>query len=169
LVRRIETDALVAYVDRPWKLSLALFVGGSVWLAFCAVFLPPPWGRKDSDAGAVVMGLTTLLAAIVLQYQSRAFLIDAASGSLLILERRFLRSRLRREFPVSSLGVHTSVAQSTPFLGRSHRSYWIWIEPAGQRSILFAQLRDQRTLQDLVSALRSDLRRAVPISLPPLD
>jgi hypothetical protein len=167
-VRRIERDTLVAYVDRPWKMSLALFIGGSVYLALCAVFLPP-WGSRDSDPGPIAMGLMPLAAAIILQYQGRAFFIDAARASLIILERRFLRPALRREFSLAGLEVRTSMAESIRFTGRRARLYWVWIDPPGRGSILFAHLHDQRTMQDLVSMLRADLRSSGTIPPPLAD
>jgi hypothetical protein len=164
-VRRIETDRVVAYVDRPWKMSLMLFAAGSVAIAGGAAF-GAPRSTEDTPGMLFMYGWMGVLAGILLQYRGTAFLIDAAQGSLLILDRRFLRTTLRRELPLTGLEVRSSVADSTRFFGWSQRYYWIWIVSPDQRSFLFAHLRDQRTLQDLVSNLREDLRRAG--TAPPL-
>lgn len=161
---RKELGDKVLYIEHRRKLSLAFFAAAVICGgAGAMVFDHRPF--KDQDIAGQLLGVGAMLfvTSLALQHFSRTLVIDAASGKIVIEERRLLHFADRRELPLAGVEVRT---RST-IVGFS-RCYWIWLEYQNRLSTLFmGNIRDQRQLRQLVVRLREDLRCPGTMVLPP--
>jgi hypothetical protein len=101
-----------------------------------------------------------LLIAMLFQFRTRVLAIDRSAGTLLVLQRRFLRPIRRSECPLAGLRVLTTSAESSDFLDTRSRLYWIWIDAPGRpRILLQGGRKDENRIHDLVVQLSRDLQR----------
>lgn len=155
-MRRGRRGDRIVYIDRPWRLSLICF------LAALAVVVFFSFGRsKDAVTLAAVYGGMFLLCALVLQFRSRAFVIDPEGSRLSVYERQLLRPVRRLDYPLAGLrAITTSAARSGAFdLGGM--LWWIWIEAPNRPRVLFkGNLTNQERVRDIVARLTEDLQEA---------
>jgi hypothetical protein len=158
-------DDRIIYVERPWVMSVLCFGVALVALYIGSETTPNP---KDPPGSQFVIGGGFFLCALVLQFQSRAFIIDPDQRLLIRLERRLLRPMLRREYPLQEVQISVSTGEySGPFADRTIRT-WIWIEVRGFPRILFeGNIEDRSRVQELVHGLTQDLREGA--TLPPTE
>jgi hypothetical protein len=160
-VKRVERSPRVYYIERPLLgsvLCLALSLGILLLGQIGQSAERRESDRREAIMGTLVYALPLAGAALVLLFRVRAFAIDRAEGELLVFERRFPWTGLRKAFPIEQLSVRRVTLPGRGLFGEAIY-HAVWIDPVGSPSILFRSVRSGAAVVELAERLAADLGR----------